>query len=137
MPINLQSIVSGDILGYAAMNWSKAGALAAFWALAIRAHTQKHFLEGDELKEGTALGNLADFMPHLIGLGGCIIVAVGYCAKHQPLHGPWTIDEGIALAIGASALFLRLWAIQSLRHFFTYKVGIRKGHRCVSWLCIA
>lgn len=129
MPANLESIITGVIQGNPVLNWSKAGTLAAFWILAIRAHTQRHFLKKDELKEGTALHNLADSMPHFICLGGCIIVGTGYLTKQEPLHGRWTLDEGIALGIAASALFLRLWAIRSLKHFFTYKVGIREGHR--------
>lgn len=129
MHVSLDSIITGVVQGHPVLNWSKVGTLAAFWILVIRAHTQRHFLKKDELKEGTGLHKLADFMPYLICLGGCMVIGAGYYTKQQPLHGRWTLDEGTALGIGASALFLRLWAIQSLKHFFTYKVGIRKGHR--------
>lgn len=129
MPVSRESITLGEVQGSSALNWSKVGAVAVFIAIGVRLHTQRYFLRRDELKEGTALGGFADYFRQLIGIGTCVIVGVGYYTKQQPLHGQWTLDEGLALGISASALFLRFWAIKSLDQFFTYRVGIRKGHR--------
>lgn len=126
---NLIESCAGVLWDISELSWMKVALAGTIWVVAIWCHTQRHFLEEDERKEGTCLSELADIFPYLICFGGLMIVGVGYGFGERPLHGPILPHEAISLTIGASGALLRIWAIETLKNFFTYKVGIRKGHR--------
>lgn len=111
------------------LNWAKVVSLGVIWAVALKVHIQKHFLDKGEHRERFFLGSWAYALPYLLTWGVCCSVGIAYVRGQRPLNGPWKWDEVMALAIAYFGFFLRFWAQESLKEFFTYSVGIRQGHK--------
>lgn len=112
-------------------NWTKVIFGVMLWILGVLSHTAPYSLDHDEHREGTPMTHVADNMPYLIVIGGLSMCGIGYLDGKAPLHGSWVSSEIVAAGIALLALVLRYWAVRCLDSFFTFRVGIRKGHRWV------
>ena len=68
---------------------------------------------------------------------GCFLGFLGltlwFCTSPaSPIHNPWTVLEILATVGAFGGSFLRLWAMQTLGHFFTFEVTIRKRHSLIT-----
>lgn len=64
---------------------------------------------------------------------GFIGLTLWFCTSPaSPIHRPWTILEILATVGALGGSLLRLWAMQTLGHFFTFEVTIRKRHSLIT-----
>jgi len=64
---------------------------------------------------------------------GFIALTLWFCTSPaSPIHDPWTTLEILATVGALGGSLLRLWAMQTLGHFFTFEVTIRKRHSLIT-----
>ena len=110
-------------------NPGKVLAAGAMCVLGALGHTELHRLAKGEEKDEGWIPRVSAYAPLGILLYPALGLAAGYISGTQPLCGPWTAAEVLSAAAAFGGLALRRWAVLTLRHFFTFVVGVRKDHK--------